>query len=292
MQEADRELLVARLIEWGYTDPIYAADEISDEQLEMDLSDYQEFHEVPLSDLCQTTHGRALMIDGDMGPATRALMDSRTCGVKDPAGRFARREEANWPAPCRDDISISWNFKSAPGLTQTETNEIWNAVHDEYGQRFELFMPLRPQDYPRTRIYAALKALPGSTLAWSYLANNNCSARLRQAYDNTIRWSVPLALGTFKHEVGHALGMEHTPGDRNSLMYPSMNSQTKLNQTDIDQMVRIGYKLREDEPVDPVDPDPDEPDGPVKVLVVVGGKTYRHAWNEGESLDNPNLNPL
>lgn len=289
MQEADRELLVARLIEWGYTDPIYAADEISDEQLRMDLADYQLFHSVPLDEACQTTHGRALQVDGDIGPATMAMMNSRVCGVPDPAGRFARREEANWPKPCRNDISVSWNFTKAPGLTGEETRGIWQAVQDEYQGQFFLGMPLVPEDYPRTRIYAALKALPGSTLAWSYLANNNCSARLRQAYDNTIRWSVPLALGTWKHEVGHALGMEHTPGDRNSLMYPSMNGQTKLNQTDIDQMVRIGYKLRED---DPVDPDPDEPEGPVTVLVVVGSRTYKHTWQEGESLDNPNLNPL
>lgn len=290
MRPEDRKKLVARMVRWGYLDEFYGGlepDEVTDAELVAAVSDYQAFHEVPLDELTANIHGRTSAPDGDVGPATLLLMNQRTCDVKDPV--IGRGSEANWPEPCRDEITVSWNFKQAPGLTQEQTTGIWESVKEEYEELFELGLKLYPGQYPRTRIYAALKALPGSTLAWSYLAQNNCAARLRQAYDSTTRWSVPLATGTWKHEVGHALGLEHTPSDRNSLMYPSMNGQTGLNETDIRQMIQKGYKRRTT-PVDPVDPV--DPDNPIKVTVLVDGKFYRHQWSPADGALLPDLSPF
>ena len=226
-----------KLLKWGY---LPVDDTLTTEEA---CALYQANHAAVLHDDCVKIHGRGLHVDGDIGPATAAVMNTRFCNCPDimPGAVVA---EANWPKPCRDNITIGWNFDAAPGLTAEETSAVWGSVKEEYERLFEMGVILAKGDYPQTRIYAALKALPGSTLAWSYLAQNNCSARLQQAYYSTIRWSFNLATGTWKHECGHAFGMNHTPGDRNSLMYPSMNGQTELNGTDIAQMIRLGYARR------------------------------------------------
>ena len=230
----------AKLEKWGY----------GGRPLEESIALYQANHSPAMQDLCATYHGRSMLVDGDVGPATAQLMNTRFCDCLD-IMPGAAIQEANWPTACRGDITVSWNWDSIPGLTPEEVSRVWPGVKDEYEKYFELAIVLNKSDYPRTRIYAAMKALPGSTLAWSYLATGSCASRLEQAYDSTIRWSWNLAIGTWRHEVGHALGMNHTPGDEESIMFPSMRGQTVLNSTDIAQMVRLGYKRR----TTPVDPD-------------------------------------
>jgi len=227
----------AKLAKWGYYH----------QYQNVRVAAYQENHAPYLDKLCHDIHGRALRVDGDIGPATAHVMNTRFCDVADVMPN-ATVEQANWPTACRNDITVSWGFDAAPGLTETETIGLWGAVKEEYERLFEMGITLKKGDYPDTRVYAALKALPGPTLAWSYLATSSCADRLQQAYDNTIRWSVKLATGTWKHECGHAFGMRHTPNDPKSLMYPSMNGQTGLNDTDIEQMIRLGYKRRTSSP--------------------------------------------
>ena len=236
--------LRARLERWGYlNDPAMSIAEA--------VALYQENHAPAVDELATQYHGRLVLRArsgaderGDIGPATAAIINGRFCDTPDILPGSAI-QEANWPEACRRDITVSWNFKAAPGLTEDETTAVWRSVKEEYERLFDIEMKLLgAENYGRSRINAQLLALPGSTLAWSYLAQNNCAARLQQSYDTTIRWSLNLAIGTWKHEVGHALGMNHTPGDRNSLMYPSMNGQTGLNQTDISQMIRLGYQRR------------------------------------------------
>jgi len=50
------------------------------------------------------------------------------------------------------------------------------------------------------------------------------------------------------HEIDHELGTNHAPNDPQPLMYPFMNGQAGLNETDITQMLRIGYKRRTSPP--------------------------------------------
>lgn len=286
MREPDRKTLIDRLVRWGYlNDP----DGVSKSELMRAVRDYQRFHTDPLNVETERFHAREANIDGDVGPATLALMNARTCDATDPIANRATGN-LNWPESCRNEITVSWNFVEVPGLNATNTAAVWQNVKKEYESRFVLRLLLSPERYPDTRIYAALKALPGPTLAWSYLAESDCGARLRQAYDNTIRWTMPLAVGTWKHEVGHALGMEHTPGDPESLMYPSMNGQTGLNETDIQQMQDIGYKLRPQDPSP--DPDPLPPGKKVSVAVFVDGNTYHHEWDSSEAVETPNFKPF
>jgi len=227
----------AKLAQWGYT---YAS-------FEECVAAYQRNHAPHLDDLCRAVHSRPLRVDGDIGPATAHLMNTRFCNVPDVMPN-ATVEQANWPTACRNDITVSWGFDQLPGLTEAETDLIFERMKEKFESRFEMTIKLQKDDYPKTRIYMAVKALPGPTLAWSYLATSNCADRLKQAIDNTIRWSFKLADGTVPHEDGHAFGMVHTPQDPKSLMYPSMNGQTDLNKTDIEQMIRLGYKRRTSSP--------------------------------------------
>ncbi len=228
-----------KLAKWGY-------DADGRSLLEMGAL-FQENHKPHLEDLCHGIHGRALKIDGDIGPATAHVMNTRFCSCPDTMPNAAA-EEANWPTSCRDDLRFSWNFDRMPGLTEAETDGMWQGTKDEYERLFEIGIRLAKDEYPNTELYASLKQLFGPTLAWSELARNRCGIRLEEAYDNTIQWSVKLAEGTNKHEVGHFFGMMHTPNDPRSLMYPSMNGQTGLNATDIAQMIRLGYKRRTSPP--------------------------------------------
>jgi len=237
------DVLVGRLTRWGYL--------TGGRSLENAIGLYQQNHSAALDEVSLRYHGRLASrlksgadIDGDIGPATALLLNGRFCDTADVMPNAAITE-SNWPDSCRRDITLSWNFKNAPGLTEAEQVAVWKSVKDEYERLFDLQLVLRAADgYGSSRINAKLLALPGSVLAWSYLATSNCADRLQQSYDSTIRWTLNLAIGTWKHEVGHALGMNHTPSDPRSLMYPSMNGQTGLNQTDINQMLRIGYKRR------------------------------------------------
>lgn len=255
------ESLLHQLMEiWGYS-------EAANGTLRDAVKLYQKTYKVEIDAHCRQIHGRESNPDGNIGPATARVINGRFCSVSDFPD--AAIEEARWPDQCVQDITVSWNFERFPGASKEETDTAWKSL-STYQDLFNLRMPLRPFNYPRTRIYASLKALPGSTLAWSYLANNSCGFRAQQAYDSTVSWSSKsLRIGTVRHEVGHALGMNHTSRDPNSVMYPSMRGQWKLNETDIKNMLARGYKRRTDSPP------PDSPNGHVvTATVTVDGKVY------------------
>jgi len=233
-------LLREKLNRWGY----------KANTLQESIALYQANHAANLNELTQIYHGRAAVIDGDLGLATAQLVNTRFCDVPDiMPGAQAAVSEANWPDSCRQDISVAYNFTSMPGLSQQQTRDVWLAALKMWNDRIDLLLHL-VQTYGLARINAKLEAMLGSILAWSYLAQNNCSAKLQQAYNRSTVWTIKLAPPTIGHEVGHALGLDHTPGDPNSLMYPSMRGQQLPNETDLRQMVTKGYKRRTSPPPD------------------------------------------
>lgn len=184
---------------------------------------FQENHGAVYGTAGIEVYGRPARIDGKWGPATEALLNiPRDCGCpdiqRDPGNRKIVAE-ARWPNECSTNIEFSHEFKRAPGLSETQTRQGIGIALAEWNVAFQ--SPQSGQMYQEylDEIRRVLPEVPTS--------------RMR----NFVLW-----VGTVKHEVGHALGLNHTPGDPNSVMYPSMRGQWLLNPTDVNNLSRNQYK--------------------------------------------------
>lgn len=235
---------------------------IDDAVVKEAVESYQKYFYDMLDTLTHQFHQRGAVIDGEIGPATDKLLDMPRCGVPE----YANHQEANWPTNCRNEITVSYDFDSISAATASVA---WPQALKAWVDRCELMFELKSQFSQSTRIWATDGPLPGSTLAWSMLAQNNCGARLEQRYDTTVNWSVTYLSSTIVHEVGHALGLEHI-NNRNAIMYPSISNITVPGEPDIAAMERLGYKRRTT-PIPP--PDVPTPGGVwTGELVHSGGK--------------------
>lgn len=151
--------------------------------------------------------------DGVVGPITSTIMAERRCGVPDFAGG---PEKAQWPRSCME-VPVAYDFDRIDANIASESWQLaldkWNEV---CGITLELVQGLR-----NGKIWATDGALPGSTLAWSFLANDSCGSRLEQRYDTTISYTVEFLTKIIFHEVGHALGLQHS-NRRADIMFPSI----------------------------------------------------------------------
>lgn len=272
--------------------PVINAIKSIQEMMIPNLEDFTEFH-----------YGRReALIDGDVGPATDDLLEFPRCGFPDypvPDGTLAMgRQEANWPTACRGKLTAGRNFASLPGSNREDTDGVWWASANNWTWALEdVAITVAEVNDSSADVYASLKRLSGSTLAWSYLAQNSCSVQLAQAYNTATNWGAKDFAATVKsHEDGHAWGLPHN-NDRDALMYPSIHSRSVArhgypNSTDLSVARGLGYKLSDksgppprdklylprpwDEPEEP--DEPDDPEDPLQVrlrgttTVYVGGE--------------------
>lgn len=265
------------------------------------LKSAQEFMAADLSGFTFERHGRPAHADGVLGPATVDLLAMPRCGCPDypiPGDARSAILEANWPGACRGNLRFGRVFNELPGLSKADTDKVWWAVCNNWSQALtDVNMESAVVGERAVQILAGLKALSGSTLAWSYLARNSCNVILEQAYNTKVRWSLAMACATASHEVGHALGFEHDP-NRESLMFYSVHQAGIArygypNAADMKQAQRLGYKPsglpqlpldrlfgppQKDPPTEPpTDPGgPTDPDAPGLRVVgsVPGGEIY------------------
>lgn len=298
----NQEELISRLYSLGHFDnPAHltgvTADDVPrlklhDKEVRTAIASYQEYFSGQFDALALEKHGRLGIADGESGPATEALLELPRCGFPDfPVGVMAAgAQEANWPDACRRNLKFARNFKAAPGLSEEDTNRAFWAPSNNWTYALadlEMISVDGATSRGDARIYAGLKSLGGSTLAWSYLARNQCNDWLEQAYDTGRTWALAYLATVASHEVGHAIGLPHNR-DQDALMYPSIHSRSIArrgypNATDLAQAKGLGYALSGSQPpsIDDVyrprphvPPDgPDDPDPPTDSYWFSGGFT-------------------
>lgn len=251
----------ARLLQWGYfpdqpdaPEDLAHIDSWRDDRLASALQVYQETYKAELDGKAQLVHGRALKADGEIGPATEALLETPRCGVAD---RMARAE-ANWPAACRHDLTFAPLFERLAPLNPQDTIGALRDACAAWTVELELKITVDVSLGRNAHIWADKAALRGSTLAWSYLAQNSCAASLEQRYNTGVSWTRVFLQGVSCHELGHALGLGHL-NDPRALMYPYARPEIfQPHELDIEAAIRVGYERRTGEPAPPV-PKPPEP---------------------------------
>jgi hypothetical protein len=225
-----------------------AALDMADTVVKDAVKSYQEWFAGELDTQSRSIHGRPLIVDGDVGPATELVASQPRCGAPDYLGEGA--SEANWPQQCRLEITVSYELGALNMDAQSIRLE-WERALGAWEKVIGVKFAIQDTFSQSTRIWARAKALPGSTLAWSFLAQNDCSARLEQAYDTTTSWRPRFLQATIGHEVGHALGAGHSRNQR-ALMWPSITDIVEPQQADVAAMRALGYG----EPVPPQQPQP------------------------------------
>lgn len=158
--------------------------------------------------------GKAATFNAEWGPVSQKLLDvPRDCSCPDIARDEDGNEivEARWPEDCAIELEFSYNFDRAPGLTEEQTVQGIAFALAEWNVAFD--SPLNGEVYPE------------------YLAEWQRLGEFDEVADQFVLW-----VGTVKHEVGHILGFNHTPGDRESVMFPAMAGQWLLNRTDLANM--------------------------------------------------------
>lgn len=225
----DRQLACDKLYTWGYLqNPLP-----TDAELEAAVHQFKKFYGNDYEERVRRGLNRTPAYSGDIGPVTETLISERTCDVPD----FVNGQpiaEARWPASCATGLEVSFKSPLA-GLSESANLDHWRFNAAQWNTAF-----VSPLD---GKVFAELMA--------EYRRLNGSSLSL---------WVLPV--GTITHEVGHALGLPHTPSDPNSVMYPSMRGQWLLNRTDVNNLKARGYSATDT----------------VKLRIVAWNNGNTHVW--------------
>lgn len=269
MQTHQFKEIVGKLAKYGYLPNGPVGVEQSSKEFEAALLLYQQNYAGELSRYTQRHHSRNAIPDGDAGPATIDLFDQPRCDCEDYRGGYPLQNiaQARWPDACKNELVTAYRFDRL-NLSSEEIAKRWVGALSSWNQLINVTLTLENDQFNTARIYATDEHLSGSTLAWSYLANNSCGFRAQQKYNSSTNWNGQYFQAVTAHEIGHALGLPHLTSDRSALMYPYARQDVYLPQpSDVALAKRLGYRNAEK-------PQPKPPTGTVSGKLQLGGKSY------------------
>jgi len=219
-----------------------------------------------LETLAQLAHGRALAIDGEVGPATMALVELPRCGLPDHASsEYGEAGSGGWSDcdPEQDhehEVVIKFDDRQAPAKWQGYMPEVKAAA-----VKISRDMGLAPRyvDWDSDEPYQSsvvFKFISGGVIGYYYLPQGSGCRRVPQgALDTSYQPDVQMASLLWIHEgLGHGVGLPHTRG---GIMNPSImrTSVTWRGDPSEGAMRRLygGVPIGPDDPDDP--PPPDKP---------------------------------
>ena len=192
--------------------------------IERATASYQDFMCQCLDPLCMKWHSRPARCDGDIGEATRELMELPRCGCVD-YGKDVQPAlgKGSW-AGCHGikdfhSASVYVNMTEIPGFLEPHWDEIWARVvasYEDIGLQFRRTSVLNPN--------IAMSFVERSR-GWIGLAvvgqNESCSSQIWCKFLKTYKPSNIINEWTtlIMHELGHNAGLQHTRG---GVMAPSI----------------------------------------------------------------------
>lgn len=207
---------------------------LNDAAVQEAVRSYQHFQRPVFDELAIAHHGRRGIADGEVGDATRELLEIPRCGQPD----FVLTEEAigsgRWGQckldqyPNNNAITIAWDTSRMPSFVQPVFDQVWHNVFTAYA---ELGLALVREDGNgqaniRCRFTDPQREsgnLRGNWIGLAIVAWNGirCSdsnwALFDEGYQprNVVNEWTTLV----KHEIGHGCGLQHSSG---GVMNPSI----------------------------------------------------------------------
>ena len=200
----------------------------------------------------------SVVTDDGKSPAFAEIMAIPRCGfpdfpVDDAGERLYASDtplEANWPISCRMRLKYGRVFETLPGLTKTQLDQALIAAMNCWNYSLEISITPNGENWAKSGAHIWCDAAPlgGSTLAWSYLASNDCNSTKQQRIDSGRSWEFWFMVTTMAHEIGHVIGHHHL-SEAGSLMRPEINNQSLARKgwqaaADFGQSKRLGYTVK------------------------------------------------
>ena len=199
--------------------------------------------------------GKSYTDDGE-DPQFLELIETDRCGFPDypvvdgqPLYATDRPMEANWPNSCRGNLKYGRVFDTLRGLDKQQVSEMLIAAMNVWNYSIDISITPNGNNWAKSGAHIWCDAAPlgGSTLAWSYLANNTCQPKQQRIHSGRT-WQFWFAVTTMAHEIGHAVGHPHV-NTAGALMRPEINQQSLARkgwQADADfaQSRRLGYTVK------------------------------------------------
>jgi hypothetical protein len=254
---------VAQILKWlGHLGENLA--NVSDEQVKDALARYQEFN--------------GLTKTGTLTPETEHLISLPRCGHPDVMANMSG--QCAWPM-----TQVTWN--QAIQLSQLPPDRVQAVIAQAYQQWADIcgIEPTFVNDPNQANIFSRQGSGrrdqldgPMGILAYSELPCGVASnTQLHQVYDADENWSESMLLAVACHEIGHALGLQHST--KGNLMAPYYDPNiTKPQAGDIAEMVaRYGQPKPKPVPTPTPTPVPGDTGDEVVVpggQVIINGKVF------------------